>query len=436
MAWKDIVVFCTVFLCAAGVAIPSPAPAETLEKELRSILTGHPQVTAAHSTVNAAEEAVGVARSGLKPSVRLTADGGPEYADLPSRRVAGQPPTLKPRRASSLTVTQRLYDGEATVAGIDAARYAQDASEAALASTRINVLIEGVAAYLDVLRQSRLLALAQDNERNIEKQAALAAEKVKGGSGAAVDVLQARHRLQLAKEKRLAGEGALQLAYARYEQVFGHMPNPRTMKEPRPPLDLLPISLNEAVATAAVDNPALTSTARAIDMAREKKRQAEAGNWPTVDLVGKADHDSNKDGTLGTKRGVSLLVQLNWDLYSGYRTRAQTAQAAHEHAATQDTHRHAGRKIAEATRMSWQSFQTARARVQLLEDSMTLAKEVLTARRQLRDAGKATDLEVLDAESDINGAEANYVSASYDLRLAAFQLLHAIGRIEAVTGRP
>ena len=52
------------------------------------------------------------------------------------------------------------------------------------------------------------------------------------------------------------------------------------------------------------------------------------------------------------------------------------------------------------------------------------------ARGKLRESGKETVINVLDAENEVYSARINYTSALYDSRIAAYQLLQAVGRLE------
>ena len=52
------------------------------------------------------------------------------------------------------------------------------------------------------------------------------------------------------------------------------------------------------------------------------------------------------------------------------------------------------------------------------------------SRKKLREAGKETVINVLDAENEVNNAQTNYTSAFYDERLAVYQLLLSMGRLD------
>jgi adhesin transport system outer membrane protein len=74
---------------------------------------------------------------------------------------------------------------------------------------------------------------------------------------------------------------------------------------------------------------------------------------------------------------------------------------------------------------------TARQRVALLENAVNIASEIFTARRKLREAGKETILNMLDAENQVINAQINYTSATFDERIAIYQLMLAMGRLNA-----
>ena len=98
------------------------------------------------------------------------------------------------------------------IAQVRTARLNKEIARIGLNNTRQTTTFEGVNAYVDVLRQKRLIELARENEATIQRQANLENERVQRGSGVAVDVLQAKSRLQVSKERRVTFEGALRFA--------------------------------------------------------------------------------------------------------------------------------------------------------------------------------------------------------------------------------
>ena len=252
---------------------------------------------------------------------------------------------------------------------------------------------------VEVLRQRRLVDLARSNEETIQIQLNLEDERVQRGSGIAVDVLQAKSRLQISKERRVNFEGAVQDAISRYIQVFDHAPDLEAMIDPVPPVEMLPSEVEATIEIALKENPAVANSDANIEAAKERRRSVKAEYMPTFDLVGRWNYEKHKNATLGTRRDYSLLLEANWNLFTGFSTKAGLAQAAFDYGASKDNHRFVTRKVIEQVKLSWQALLTVRERLELLENAINIASEVFDARQKLREAGKETVINVLDAES-------------------------------------
>ncbi|MSO54064.1 MAG: hypothetical protein EXQ90_02885 [Rhodospirillales bacterium] len=218
-------------------------------------------------------------------------------------------------------------------------------------------------AYVNVLRQRRLVDLARSNEETIQIQLNLEDERVQRGSGIAVDVLQAKSRLQISKERRVNFEGALQDSVSTYAQGYNHAPELEEMQDPVPPVELLPSQVEEAIDIALDENPAINNGDTTIEVQSEKRRTAMAEYYPKLDVVGKANYEKNRNAVLGTRRDYSVILQATWDLFTGFSTQASVAQAAYDYGASKDNLAFASRKVTEQVKLAWQALLTVRERM-------------------------------------------------------------------------
>lgn len=326
---------------------------------------------------------------------------------------------------------ENIFDGGRKFANRRAARLQLNVLDLSLTNTRQNVLYEGAMAYINVLRQAELVTLTSQNGDNIRRQLNLEDERVRRGSGISVDVLQAKSRLQFSMERFVATRGALDEARARYLQVFSHPPEQKGMALPPPPDRLLPKTVEDAVAIALAENAQVESANKRIDIGEEQRDAINAEYYPSLDIVLQSKYERDFNGAPGIRRDKSAKVQATWTLFSGLSTQSRAAQAAADTDARRADYQQARRKIEEQTRLAWHALQTANERVGLLENAVNIASEVFGSRTKLREAGKETVINVLDAENEVFSARINYASALYDARLAAYQLLLAIGRLEA-----
>ncbi len=409
------------------------AMANPIEIELTGLINDHPQIRAAEKSLQSSRQGVKSALADFYPTLNLSSDVGLEKIDSPSTRAANEPGEGtfgRTRNTASLTVAQNLFSGYATASAVRTARLNRELAQISFEGTRQNTIFEGIQVYIDVLRQRRLIELARENEATIQRQLNLEDERVQRGSGVAVDVLQAKSRLQIAKERRVNFEGALEDAISRYTQVYGHPPDVEAMLDPEPPIDLVPSQLSKSIDIAVIENPAVGNSGTTVEVARERRRTVRSELFPSVDLEGTYNYEKHNNATIGTRRDYSVVLSSSWELFSGFSTRASMAQAAYDYHASKDQHEFTVRKVIEQSKLAWQSLLTARERLELLENAVNIASEVFESRKKLREAGKETVINVLDAENEVNNAQINYTSAFYDERLAVYQLLLAMGRLD------
>ncbi len=412
---------------AAAAAAPRYSEAQALAAELQELVDGHPQLQSARDNAAAAKAAIGGAAAAQYPDVLLTTDTGYKRIDGPSQRAADNI-WSRPYDQASLRVTQNLYNGGRTASQIETATLTQLSAESDVRNTRQQLLFQGINQYVEVVRQSRLVDLARKNEKIIQDRLNLEDERVQRGGGTAVDVLLAKTRLQLAKERRVVLEGSLRDSITRYTLVFGHPPDPAKMEDLSLPAYLVPDSVDVALQEALQRNPGITSAAHKVDIARTQQQTARGDFLPKVDMVGTMNWEKDREGTMGIRRDAQLGVQVTWDLFSGFSTKAGVSQAALSYSAAMNDEHLVARQVEQEIRLAWQGVSTACDRRLLLDNAVSIAAEVHDARGRLRDAGQDTVLNVLDAEGELFNSEINLVTSIYDEKLAIFRLGLAMGR--------
>lgn len=414
-------------LVAFGIA--APAAAVSLEAELGGLLEAHPQLAAAAASVRSAAEGEAVAGAAFLPTLTLSGDGGHETTDSPATRAAGKDLSTT-RYANTAALSWNLFDGWASTTARAAARLDTRVAKETERRTVHAVVLEAATAYLDVLRQLDLLRLARSNEATIRTQLELEDERVKRGSGIAVDVLLAKSRLQVSKERRTVIESGLADASSRYEQVFGHPPERAALAAPVLPEALLPASKAEAMASLEAENPALLTSLRRAERAEQVRLGADAGYYPKLDLVAQRNWEKDVDGVAGIRRDYAVMGRVSWEIFSGFATRARVAQAAAQHSAALSSAHHIARKTREELELAWHLLESTGERRGLLANAVTIAAEVFAARQALRDAGKETSLNVLDAENELLNACINFVNVDFEGRVAVYRVLFAVGRLD------
>lgn len=417
-------------LVAICAAIIQPARADTLEEALRGLLGSNPRIAAAKRNLEANQAGKKEAFSAYLPTAAFDGETGYEYTDDPARRGNDDDPLNANRNVAGLTVTETLWDGNRREANSSIADLNLQSAQDTVGLTIQDVLLDAITAYHEVLREERMIEIAKSDEENVQTQLHLENERVERGSGITVDVLQAKSRLQQAKERRVAFEGRLRDAISAYKRVFNIAPDLAGLVEPVPPMTLLPVSRDAAEQMAIVDNPALSVSNKGIDIAKEERVVARSEFFPKLDLVGRASYEHDVDGVSGYRENYAVVVRATWEFFSGFGTQARVSKAAATYHQRINERDDIQRKILDEVRTAWEDLSTARERVELLENAVNIASEVYDARQKLRESGKESALNVLDSLSELKTAQINFINASYDARLAVYRVLRAIGHLD------
>ncbi len=419
----------SIILLSTSMLMTAPVHAEPLPALARDLLQEHPQIQAARYNIKAAKAGKQEAFSGYLPKVDTAIGVG--YASVDRQR---QRPASFYRDDNtgtrSVTYTHNIFDGLRTTAGYDAAKANLSVAELALSQTEQLILLEAVIAYMDVLRQIELASLSADNVENLRKQLALEDARVERGSGIAVDVLQSKTRLQIALERQAAFSGAMRDAKARYKQVFGEEPDLSNMRLPNIPQDRMPESLEAALTVALENNFDIIINRYNVDIAQYSRKGARGGYMPMVDILSGYYVDNNVSGVDGMEQRATATVNTSWNLFNGLADQSRIRRAAANYESAQENLHYAMRKTDEAVKLAWSALVTNKERVDLLDNAVNIAGEVLDSRYRLRDAGKDTAMNVLDSENEVFRARIDAASARYDYYNAMYRLLQSMGTLD------
>lgn len=418
-------------LAAGGLGGSAVVSAASLEDEVAGMVKTDPTIAAQQGQVDASSAAVDVARAGYFPQLHVTANEGPEHFDTATQRLSdnGQPLTA-PGNGAGATLTQRVFDGGQTSSAVRAAHDTVSVEESNLGITQENRTLEAVNAYLNVLEWRDYLAEAQRFQQRMQDLEDQIDKRVKGGGGDQTDSLTAFNNEKFAEGKVVYAQGTLNNAIVSYIQVFGHPPQMPTMRLPAPAEDVVPANLDDAISAANQGNPTVEAARRSVSLANDLQAQAEAGYYPDVDLFGKIDYGNNRDGNVGVSRDWEALVEVNWDLFSGFRTQAQSAQAAQELARSQSLSEAATRKAAQDVRMAYVDATTSKRTYAISQDRLDTLKKLSDARIAQQKTSKTGSLnDVMAADYTYYVQSLDVITFKYAVTTADYKMLYALGKL-------
>ncbi len=413
------------FTLAGAFTLPA-AKAESLEQALIAAYESNPTLRAARANLRAGDEAVPQALSGWRPLVTVNANTGGQYTDSDSGSSKNSDGTLPV--GASLDIVQPLYTGGRTEANVNAAESDVQAQRSSLKSTEQQVLLDAVAAYINVWRANSVLELNLNNERVLQRQLEATRDRFSVGELTRTDVAQAESRLARAVSDRIEAEGALAEAAAVYEEVIGRSPSDTV----QPPLPMnLPASMQSAVDIALASNPDVVAAEFQQRAAGHRVEAAEAEFEPEVNLVGRVSHDRNRTVDDSNTTQASVLAELTVPIYQQGFVSSQVRQQKQLSNQRRIEIEQARRRAQQEAVASWEALETARAQTTSFESEVEANRIALDGVQQENLVGARTVLDVLDAEQELLTSQVNLVTAQRDLVLAAYRTIAAMGSMTA-----
>ncbi len=399
-----------------------------MTEEIAALIDTHSRIKAAEADLRNAEESAAAAVGGWQPNLSVTSGYGYEN----QQKGNSTADTSLPTRDLSVSIEQLLWDFGSTDASIERARLAYMQARFNLTATRQSLVLEGVTAYLDVIRQHKLVQFARASVENIKRQAELEDSRVSRGSGFSTDVLQAKTQLAGAESRLTQAQGALKIAFNRYRAVFGHDPGLiDDMSVPATPFVMLPAGIDDAVQIAFEENPGLEAAATDIQIARSDVEQTRADEFfPRIDASATKTLEKDADGTVGENNETLFLVELTYDFGLGFTANNTLEAAKQARIASDNRYIDARDLVEEQVRNAWDNLETARVNAGHLNNQADIAAEFLELARKERSLGNRSLIDVLTGETALINANSDATSAETDVAIAVYSLLTAMGRLE------
>jgi len=413
----------------------------TMDQAIAYAMENSPELRIAKADAASASGREMSARSGLMPHVDLY--GSAMFSDLDQPVLPGLPPTevrfSDTRYQAGIIVNQLLWDFGRTWNRMQVARGMAEAGLDAAGRKRREIAFKVAALYHQRVMFDDLLDAARATEQSIKTLSGNIHARVESGKGARLDELKVRVRLAGVESsiaaltaQRTTVESGL-LATIGYEG-----PSPGWVA-PGVPLELKPADLDAAVLAdqalvARLDlraQEARTAAATAGETAARRSR------WPKIGLFGQYAQYGADDPFPATPDGnTSDSWQGNWivgaavsvPLFdSGLRSgEIATARAQRERAeAVRDGLRL--RVYAEVT-SAIAELQSARTRMNALQQSVIEAQQALDDEHLKYDAGKNTINDVLDAEAALLTSDSRYNQARHEEQIAWYNLQLSAGQ--------
>jgi len=399
----------------------------TLKESVTSAVRQHPQIKSLLHNREAIASNMRASLGRFFPSLNLTANHGYQSYSSSTTRSAGTDHRRNTASDSTLTMSQNLFDGMNRYNDYQGSKARLSSAEYRLIDNVETVALDAIRAHVDVVRERRLIALAEENIVAHQEVLASIAERVAGGAGSKADEMQARGRVARAETTLISYTGSLHIAEAEYIRVTGM--TPELLEDPDFMLEDTFTDLNSIIELAMAENPKLKILKAEIE-ATERDKDVKGSNfYPNVDLELSTRNTDNLDGATTYIRDNRAMIAVSWNLFNGgtdYNDlNAAKARVSEAESDLQDTVDSLTRQVATA----WSEYETALKTIDKHLEALQYSMESRDMYMMQFNVGQRSLLDVLDSINEVFSNSVLLETAQSNLHFAMYKILALEGRL-------
>ncbi len=422
-----LVVFVGVFF----VFFANVATGETLEGALTKAYSQNPTLNAQRATTRANDETVTQAKALSRPNISASADAGLSQIDgkQASFGFKSKYSDFSQPRGAGLTVSQTLWNGNKTQSATRSAESGVLGARETLRNTEQTVFLNGATAYMNVLRDTAILNLKNNNVDVLQEQLRQTNDRFKVGEVTRTDVAQAQSRLSASKSDAILAESNLKTSLASYRQQIGF--EPKQLTPGKSVEKILPSSREKALVISQSEHPAILGALHGVDAQLLQVKVAESDLYPNLSVQGNVQDrwSATTDGTIGY--AASVVAKLTVPIYDGGTTYSRVRQAKETLGQTQINVDIQRDTVRAAVVQSWGQLEASKAQIMSSQAQVKAAEIALSGVREEAKVGQRTTLDVLNAQQELINARVALITAQRDRVVNSYNVLSSIGRLDS-----
>ncbi|OIQ75676.1 outer membrane protein TolC precursor [mine drainage metagenome] len=418
---------------AISAAWVLPAQAQSLVALYQSAKSFDASYQSAKSQYEASLAKGEQARAAVLPSVGLA-------MGVNRVNIASDVPAIETdfgNQSATLSASQPLYR-PANTATARQGEKAAALAQAQLQAAGQDLIVRVSQAYFDVLAAQDSLTFVRLQKAAVAEQLASAKRNFEVGTATITDTREAQSSFDLVSAQEIAADNDLHVKQLALDQVTG-----KTGADPKPvqlPVTLPAINPGDVapwVSQSENINPSIVQARLGLEVAQLETQKAQAGNRPTLDLVGSYAVTQN-NGTSNASSPVqdyrtnvaAIGLSFNLPLFAGYAIQNRIKETLALEDKSRSDLEAARRAVAQATRSAFFGVQSGLSQVKALEAAQTSSQSALDATKLGYQVGVRINIDVLNAQTTLFDTKTKLARARYDVLLGGLKLRQANGSLQ------
>jgi len=400
---------------------------DTLREAIAVGVENNPEAGVVENSRRATDEELRQAKALYYPSIDLDADTGFEWTEDSGTRARTGDDNELYRSQVGLTLTQMLFDGFDTRFENQRQYHRVRSAAHRVRETEEFVGLDVAEAYLDVVRQRQLLAIARENVAQHVTILQRIEDGADAGRSTKADVEQVRARLAASKSNEANVVEALRISESSFNREVGDMPG--NLQMPVAPVDALFADIEEEVKYAVTHSPTLDIFEADVNVAEAEWRQTGSTLYPQVDLQLASRYSDDVGGLNDDDQSASALITMDWNLFRGGADKARVKEFVYRHAQAKESRNDAARALEDDVRQTWAQMLAAGERAKQFTAQAAANQQVVRAYMDQFELDRRTLLDVLDAQNELFVSRSNSINNEVLEMFAIYRLLSLRGEL-------
>jgi outer membrane protein TolC len=400
-------------------------PAYTIEQAVAVAQEHNPEILIARKKVLAARGSFIEARSGYLPS--LSSSG------LYDKRQTQSETSLRQEDYNAiLRLEQNLYTGGAVSSQVAIAQLNIAKANYELQEVITRVTMDVRIAFNELLLNRAKVRVREESVRVLEEELNNQQERFSAGIVSKLNIQRAEVAVANERPELYNAQTELKNSYLRLSELFGTDVPPEAQA---PPFEIAGelryrpnhADLNNCLARADANRPVIKAREKDIEIEDRQYVLDKSAMRPHVRAFSGYEAYSERDPEVGPEFNYGGVVGINatWNIFDGFATKGRMqATRARREAAVQALAA-ARRSVASEVRSAFFDLQQAQRVLESETKNVQTADEALDAAKGNFAAGLGTQLDILQAASDVTRTRTTRLSAIYLHNVAVARLAHA-----------
>jgi outer membrane protein TolC len=420
-----------------AVAARGAKPTYDIDQAVAMAQAQNSEIIIARKQVEAARGDLLSARSGYLPSVVSTG--------LLDKREHQQPTNLREEDYNaSVRLLQNVYTGGAVASQLAIARLNVEKQEYELEEVANRVTMEVRIAFNELLLNRAKVRVHEDSVRVLQEELKSQEERLSAGIVGTLNVQRAEVALANERPEFYNAQTQLKNSYLRLGELCGISFEPAAEEAPFEVAGELQVQsphpdLVECLARADANRGVIKERENDIKIQDRQYTLDQSELRPQVQFFSGYEAYSERDPAVGPEfnHGYLVGVTANWHVFDGFATKGKLqATRARRDAATQGLEA-ARRSVAAEVRSAFFDFDQAARVLETETKNGQTADESLKIAKSNFAAGLGTQLDILQAATDVTRTRTTRLSAIYLHNVALARLTRACGgSLEALAFDP